>query len=108
MGTGADILLLLESRDELSIHIKIVWGGGRRVATVTNKDTIAESGEYRRGCALAEKRGLEPGDYTIVTSTFERGQVGDFVLTVIGSKEIGLEIIRAETTVKCSLPLVLT
>ena len=69
------------------------------MATVANKDIIAESGEYKRGCALAEKRGLMPGDYTIVTSTFERGQVGDFVLTVIGSEEIGLEIIRTETAV---------
>ncbi|KAF8422398.1 hypothetical protein EV426DRAFT_605567 [Tirmania nivea] len=98
--TGADLMLLLESRDELSVHVKIVWGGGRRVATITSKDIIAESGEYRRGCALADVRGLVEGEYTIVASTFERGQVGDFVLRIMGSVEMELESIRAETAVR--------
>lgn len=93
-------MLLVESRDELSVHVKIVWGGGRRVATVTSRDIIAESGEYRRGCALAEVRGLAGGEYTIVASTFERGQVGDFVLRIMGSVEMELEGIRAETAVR--------
>jgi len=96
-SANEDIMLLLESRDGM---FKIVWGGGKRVATVTNRDIIAESGEYRRGCALAEKKGLGPGEYTVVASTFERGQVGDFVLRVIGNMEMGLETIRAETAGK--------
>lgn len=97
--TTTDLMLQLESRDELSVHVKLVWGGGRRVTTVTTRDIIAESGEYRRGCALAEVKGLGAGEYTIVASTFERGQVGDFTLRVRSNVEIALESIRAETAV---------
>lgn len=81
------------------MHVKVVWGGGRRIATVTGRDIIAQSTEYRRGCALAEVKNLGAGDYTVVASTFERGQVGDFVLRVMGTVEIELENIRAETAV---------
>ena len=82
------------------MHVKLVWGSGRRIATVTTRDIIAESGEYRRGCALAEVGGIQcPGVYTVVASTFERGQVGDFVLRVMGGVEMEIEPIRAETAV---------
>ncbi|KAF8455046.1 hypothetical protein BDZ91DRAFT_773467 [Kalaharituber pfeilii] len=100
----ADLTLLLESRDELSVHVKVVWGGGKRIATVTSRDIIAESGEYRRGCALAEVRGIQcPGVYTVVASTFEKGQVGDFVLRVMGSVEFEIEPIRAESSLQGKL-----
>lgn len=82
ISSTCDIMLLLEARDSLSVHVKLVWGGGKRIASVTTRDIIAESGEYRRGCAIAETTGLQPGDYTVVASTFEPGQIGDFTLSV--------------------------
>jgi len=77
-----NLMLLLEACDTLPIHVKLVWGSGKRVASVTTRDIIAESGEYRRCCALAETSELQKGIYTIVASTFEPGQIGDFTLTV--------------------------
>lgn len=82
ISSTSDIMFLLEARDSLSVHVKLVWGGGKRIASVTTRDIIAESGEYRRGCAIAETTGLQKGDYTVVASTFEPGQVGDFTLSV--------------------------
>ncbi|CUS08155.1 unnamed protein product [Tuber aestivum] len=82
VSSTCDLMLLLEARDTLPVHIKLVWGNGKRVASVTTRDIITESGEYRRGCAYAETASLQKGTYTIVASTFEPGQIGDFTLTV--------------------------
>lgn len=82
ISSTSDIMFLLEARDSLSVHVKLVWGGGKRIASVTTRDIIAESGEYRRGCAIAETTSLQKGDYTVIASTFEPGQVGDFTLSV--------------------------
>lgn len=82
VSSACDIMLLLEARDSLSVHVKLVWGGGKRIASVRTRDIIAESGEYRRGCAIVEAPGLQKGDYTVVASTFEPGQIGDFTLSV--------------------------
>ncbi|KAH8149642.1 uncharacterized protein LAJ45_06273 [Morchella importuna] len=77
-----NLLLLLEARETLSAHVKLVWGGGKRIASVTTRDIITESGEYRRGCAIAEATNLQAGEYTVVASTFEPDQIGDFTLSV--------------------------
>lgn len=82
ISSACDIMLLLEARDSLSVHVKLVWGRGKRIALVTTRDIIAESGEYRRGCAIAETTCLQKGDYTVIVSTFEPGQIGDFTLSV--------------------------
>lgn len=77
------LLLVLETDEpELAVHVKLVWGGGKRVTAVTSKDILAGSGDYRRGCALASVKDVEPGKYTIVCSTFEAGQLGNFTLRV--------------------------
>ncbi|KAL7271784.1 cysteine protease [Rhizina undulata] len=101
VSSSCDVMLLLETRDPLPIHVKIVWGGGKRIATVTTRDIIAESGEYRRGCALAETTALQPGDYTIVASTFEPGQMGEFTLQVgTTTPDAIFEILPAESAGK--------
>lgn len=83
LAKGADIALLLEtSTEELAVHVKLVWANGKRATTVTTRDIVGDSGEYRRGCALAELQDTDAGTYTIVCSTFERGQLGDFRLHV--------------------------
>lgn len=80
------LALLLESPAvHLAVHVSLVWGGGKRVPAVTARDVLGNSGEYRRGCALASIPSVAPGVYTIVCSTFEAGQTGAFTLQVSSS-----------------------
>ncbi|KAI1412887.1 cysteine proteinase [Hypoxylon sp. FL1857] len=75
-------LLLSTARDDLPVHVDLVWAGGRRVTAVGNRDLVVTSGDYRRGCALAEAPLVDAGTYTVVCSTFEPGYLADFVLRV--------------------------
>ncbi|KAJ5086091.1 hypothetical protein N7532_010862 [Penicillium argentinense] len=78
-----DVSILLESEEaELATHVKLFWSNGQRIARVRSRDIIADSGDYRRGCALAETTSLEKGIYTIVCSTFASDQVGHFTLWI--------------------------
>ncbi|KAH7038042.1 PALB protein [Microdochium trichocladiopsis] len=80
--TGPLSLLLSTSREELHVHIDLVWANGQRVTAVTVRDLVATSGEYRRGCAQACVPSLEAGTYTIVCSTYEPGALADFTLRI--------------------------
>jgi hypothetical protein len=78
-----DISILLESTEaEIATHVKLFWSNGQRIARVRSRDIIADSGDYRRGCALAETRSLDKGVYTIVCSTFAPDQFGRFTLWI--------------------------
>ncbi|KAJ5746707.1 hypothetical protein N7520_011889 [Penicillium odoratum] len=78
-----DISILLESDNpELATHVRIFWSNGQRISRVRSRDMIADSGDYRRGCALAETRSLEKGVYTLVCSTFAPDQLGRFTLWI--------------------------
>lgn len=80
------ISLLLEACDkDLNVHVKLLHSNGKRVFRVRSKDIIVDSRDYRPGCCLAELRELEPGQYTIVCSTFEPQQMGNFGLRVESS-----------------------
>ena len=80
---SSDVALLLETSSEgFSVHVKLIWAHGNRATSVTTRDIVGDSGEYRRGCALAELRGVDAGTYTIICSTFEPGQLGKFALRV--------------------------
>jgi len=84
----SDIFVLLETEKEsLPIHVKVVWASGKRVHALTTRDILADSGEYRKGYAIAEKTNVQAGVYTIVCSTFEKGQSGSFNLR-IGSSSV--------------------
>ncbi|KAL2823157.1 hypothetical protein BDW59DRAFT_149014 [Aspergillus cavernicola] len=78
-----DVSVVLEPSDpELATHIKLFWSDGNRIARVRSRDIVADSGEYRRGGSLAERRDLDTGKYTIVVSTFAPDQLGPFTLWV--------------------------
>ncbi|KAJ5897252.1 hypothetical protein N7504_007540 [Penicillium tannophilum] len=78
-----DISIVLESNSsELATHVKIFWSNGQRISRVRSRDMIADSGDYRRGCALAATRSLEKGIYTVVCSTFAPDQLGRFTLWI--------------------------
>lgn len=78
-----EVSILLESSEpELATHVKLFWSNGKRVSNAKSRDIITDSGDYRRGCALAETRALGKGQYTIVCSTFAPDQLGRFTLWI--------------------------
>ena len=79
----SDLSFLLESpAKDLPIHVKLVRAKGKRVHSIACKDIIGDSGEYRKGVALATFSSVQAGVYTVVCSTFEQGQLGKFTLCV--------------------------
>lgn len=78
-----EISVLLESSEpELATHVKLFWSDGKRISSFRSRDIITDSGDYRRGCSLAEAKALGRGQYTIVCSTFAPDQLGRFTLWV--------------------------
>lgn len=78
-----EVALVLESLVEgVPVHVKLVWAGGNKIHSITTRDIVGDSGEYRKGCAFARIRDVPAGVHTIVCSTFERGQLGNFNLQV--------------------------
>lgn len=102
----ASLTLLLETIvDPLPVHVKLVLGRGQRVESVRSRDIIIDSKDYRRGCALATAHDLEPGSYTIICSTFEVGQLGDFTLRVDSTAPTQLRLLPREGAGKVRVPL---
>ena len=94
----SDLLLSLESATEnLLIHVKLLWAKGRRVHSITTKDVVGDSGEYRKGFAVATISNVQAGVYTIVCSTFEQGQLGNFALGVKSVTPLTVEEVSRET-----------
>jgi calpain-7 len=92
-----DLALFLETeREEVAVHVQLVWGGGARVAAVAGRDVVGGSGDYRRGCALATLRGVAGGVYAVVCSTFEPGQLGRFTLRIGSGVECTARPVLAE------------
>ncbi len=78
-----DISILLEAMHEsLNVHFKLLHSSGKRVHSVRNRDIVVDSKDHRRGCCHAYFAGLDAGQYTIICSTFEPQQYGDFSLLV--------------------------
>ncbi|KAI1423808.1 PALB protein [Xylaria sp. FL1777] len=75
-------ILLSTAKEEIPVHVDLVWANGQRVTAVTVRDLVTTSGDYRRGCALASIPSVDAGTYTIVCSTFEPGQIADFTLRI--------------------------
>lgn len=97
--------LLTTSDKDIHVHVDLIWARGKRASTVKAKDLVVSSGEYRRGCAIAELAMLEAGDYTLVCSTFEAQQTADFTLRIGSMSPITLEPIPADTAGKLRTPL---
>ncbi|CAG8478382.1 9192_t:CDS:10 [Ambispora gerdemannii] len=86
------LLIMLEGPKNFAVHVEIVWGRGKRIASISAKDILSRSGDYRDGFCYCEVEDIQPGDYTIILSTFEPGLCGDFLLTV-GSNAIGFSVV---------------
>jgi hypothetical protein len=79
--TPLSVLLATGSRG-VAIHIDLVWSTGKRATSITRKDVVASSGDYRGGNAYVQAPKVQAGSYIIVCSTFEAGQLADFTMRV--------------------------
>ncbi|RYP50436.1 hypothetical protein DL768_004028 [Monosporascus sp. mg162] len=104
-GPGPLSLLLSTARDDLPVHVGLVWAGGSRVSALTQRDLVASSGDYRRGCALAEVQRVDPGVYTVVCSTFDPGHLADFTLRVGSASPCSLAPVPADAAGRLRLRL---
>ncbi|KAL2048458.1 hypothetical protein N7G274_000370 [Stereocaulon virgatum] len=83
LESASDIALLLESLSkDFAIHVRLVWAGGKQIHSITTRDIVGDSGEYRERYAFAEIRKGPAGIYTIVCSAVEPGQLGAFTLRI--------------------------
>lgn len=82
-------LLVVAENQDFAVHLKLVRTNGKRISHITNRDVIINSGDYRKGSAFAEIQDVQPGIYSVICSTFEQGQRGNFT-------------IRIQTMIKCS------
>lgn len=93
----SSVSLLLETPvQNLNVHVKLVHGRGQRILTLRSRDIIFDSKDYRRGCAVAEFADLDAGTYTIICSTFETGQTGNFSLRVDSTLPAQLTLLPRE------------
>jgi calpain-7 len=92
------IAMLLEtSVPNLKVNAKLCHGRGLRVHTLRRQDILLDSHEYRSGSDFSELTApLDAGSYTIVASTFEQGQIGDFVLRIDAQEPVKLTQVASE------------
>ena len=83
--------LLTSSSHEHPLHIKLALGHGKRIYRLQSRDVLVDSGNHRVGAATAEIKDLQPGLYTIICSTFEAGQTGDYNLRIDSSSNVVLK-----------------
>jgi hypothetical protein len=84
-------ILLTSTNHDHPLHIKLALGHGKRLYRLQNRDVLADSGNHRTGCVLAEIKDLQPGYYTIICSLFEQGLTCDYTLRVDSTSAVGLE-----------------
>ena len=93
--TPLNIVLEASPRD-LAVHVKLLWAAGERVITATTRSIATDSGDYRRGCAVAYISTVPAGVYTIVCSTFDAGQTGSFKVSVEAMVSCELRLLADE------------
>ncbi|KAI9666370.1 MAG: cysteine protease [Bathelium mastoideum] len=90
-------ILLSCSLKQVHVQVRLVHGGQRIRSLPARRDVIVDSAEYRKESALATLPSELPvGVYTVICSTFESGQVGDFVLRVDSMAQISIRRLPGE------------
>lgn len=106
--------LLLQTPEDAAVHVKLFWisrDKPGRIHSVRARDIIAESGDYKLGCAVIElgrsnttAQTLSPGYYTIIPSTFTPRQLGQFTLRIsAASQSFTLKSLPQESSGRLSI-----
>ncbi|KAI5287128.1 cysteine protease [Ascosphaera aggregata] len=101
------VAIFLETTSkEIAANVKLLWSNGRRVtSTIGLRDIAVDSGDYRRGCALAELEDIPRGSFTLVCSTFKEDQLGKFTVWVHSTKPCLAKPLPAESAGRLSIPV---
>lgn len=75
-------VLLQVPNESIKSNVVVLHGKGKRMHAVKGRDMVVNSGLYKKHCAFAEVKNVDPGTYTIACSTFEAGQEAGFELRV--------------------------
>jgi calpain-7 len=92
----ANISITVETSKDIPLQVVMVWSQGKRVDQITRGDVITSSGTYNYGLAMTEARDVKPGVYTLVVSTFEGGQIGDFTIRFESDQVSQMSLLPAE------------
>ena len=99
LAATSDVVILVENSCEYyPVHAKLVWANGKQIESIKTRDIVGDSGEYRKGYAVAKIQDVQAGIYTIVCSTFEQGQLGRFSLRVSSTSACAVNRILAATS----------
>ncbi|KAF9268466.1 cysteine proteinase [Marasmius fiardii PR-910] len=93
--TKTRVVLTVKGSKDLPMQIMVVWSQGQRIIEPSEKDVVATSGPYTYGVARILTQ-LLPGDYNVIVSIFEPGQLGDFKLNVASSLRFDLTSVLQE------------
>lgn len=80
--TVTPVRLLLSSSHPVALRAQLVRGRGERLDDLTPGDIVLDTGEYTYDVAQAEVGKLPLGNYTIITSTYDR-QPGTAIKVVV-------------------------
>ena len=95
-------IILLSPSNKFHVHVKLMHNSQRadRIKKPpSRRDIIIDSGEYRKGSALAKLPSeLDAGMYTVICSTYEPGQMGEFYLEINSMTPTSIRRIPGECT----------
>jgi hypothetical protein len=76
------VLLRLETKCKYSVNIMVCRNRGQKVRLATTDVVLTSSGNYRTSFCCCELKRVNPKEVlTLVCSTFNVGEIGDFTLT---------------------------
>jgi calpain-7 len=85
------LALLIETPStskEIPIHLSLVHSCGRRVSMLKSQDVITHTGTYQNRYAFTTLSNIQAGQYTLIASTFEKGQHAKFSIRIDSDYEI--------------------
>jgi hypothetical protein len=74
------------------INVQLFWSGGGQLHTLTERDRISTSGDYREGNCTLSARELRRGEYTLIPSAFDARVAAQF--TIIASSIAPIRLVK--------------
>jgi len=79
--------------DALAINIKLCHKDGERLLEVQSRDILCDSKDYKKGSASMTVNNLKKGSYILICSTFEAGQLGEYIVYVRSDQPVSMKLL---------------